>query len=115
MNAVVSSAFFSALCTAGAMVYAQPGYAAQCEHVGTNGMVTMLLCPEGLSIDEMIQEGRTICGDRRPCGAWIWENEADLPAEAPASHDLLTERQVTSSRGVWMHEHDRFFAIAPQP
>ena len=41
-----------------------------CEKKGENGMVTMLLCPEGLSQEQMAAEGRAACGDRKPCGAW---------------------------------------------
>ena len=93
---------------------AEDEYAPVCEHKGSNGMVTMMLCPEGLKLEQLAKEGQMVCGDRKPCGVWIWENEADVPDEAPNSHDKLTEKQITSSRGVWMHEHQQFIEISEQ-
>lgn len=109
---VIMAMAFMAATAAAAM--AQDAYTPVCEHKGSNGMVTMLLCPEGLETDALISEGQAVCGDRKPCGAWIWENETDIPAEAPDSHDKLTEQQITSSRGVWMHEHNQFIEISEQ-
>ncbi|MEP1200456.1 hypothetical protein [Tateyamaria sp.] len=99
---------FSSTAVVGA---AQDTDAAQCVHKGTNEMVTMLLCPEGLDREMLVMEGKLVCGDRKPCGAWIWVREEDLPLEAPDSHDKLTEQQITSSLGVWMNEHDQLVTI----
>lgn len=76
----------------------------QCEMRGTNGMVTLLLCPEGLSNEDFVREGKLACGERKPCGAWIWTDEAQVPAEAPESHDKLPPEAIRSSHGVWMNE-----------
>lgn len=83
----------------------------QCETRGTNGMVTLVLCPEGLSNEDMAREGKLACGDRKPCGAWFWSDEAMVPAEAPASHDKLPPESIRASNGVWMNEMDQLVTL----
>lgn len=80
------------------------GYEPVCEGRGANGMVAMLLCPEGLSADNLAREGMAFCRETKPCGAWMWDDEAFVPAEAPDSHDKLPGDSVRAALGVWMNE-----------
>lgn len=48
---------------------AEEDYVPVCEIKGSNGMVTMLLCPEGLEAAALADEGRIACDERMPCGA----------------------------------------------
>ena len=86
-----------------------------CEARGTNGMVTLVLCPPGSSLEEMQQAGAAACGDRKLCGAWIWTDPADVPAEVPDGHDKLTPEQITSSSGVWSNETQEFITLDSVP
>lgn len=86
-------------------------YELQCEDKGTNGMVTLLLCPEGLSQEEFAQEGRAACGGRKPCGAWIWVDLAAVPAEAPDSHDKLPQAAVASAVAIWVNETQQLVVL----
>jgi hypothetical protein len=85
-----------------------------CEVKGKNGMVTLLLCPEGLDDVALAGEGKAACNGRLPCGAWIWENELDMPAETPDSHAKLSPEQITASRGVWMNELNQMVIIGKE-
>lgn len=76
----------------------------QCEMRGENGMVMLLLCPAGLSEEALANEGKAACGERMPCGAWIWTNEAMVPMVAPDSHDKLSASAVQSARAIWVNE-----------
>ena len=89
--------------------------ARQCETRGTNGMVTLLLCPEGLDAEGMAREGKLACGERKPCGAWIWTDPAVVPAEAPDSHDKLAPEAIKASHGVWMNELDKMIVLQATP
>ena len=82
-----------------------------CETRGVNGMVTLLLCPEGLSLEEFADEGRMACGDRLPCGAWIWTDENQVPLVAPSRHDELRANEVRSAKAIWMAEQNSLITL----
>ena len=76
----------------------------QCEAQDSSDIISIALCPEGLSQEELGQAGAEICGDRLPCGVWFWTDPADIPAEAPDNHDGLTKEQITSAHAVYVGE-----------
>jgi hypothetical protein len=96
--------FAKVLAAALALALPSTALAQACEMKGQNGMVTLVLCPAGLSPEAIAEEGKRICGDTMPCGAWVWTDAADVPAEAPDSHEKLTQAQITSAVAVWMNE-----------
>lgn len=73
--------------------------------------VSVLVCEGQFEEPALVAAGKAACGDRRPCGAWIWASAAEAPAEAPANHDGLTPEQVAAARGVWVAEDEMFIAI----
>lgn len=88
--------------------------AGQCSSEGSNGMVTAVLCPTGLDEAAWQEAGKAACGDRMPCGAWIWDDTANLPAEIPDSHDKLPGDSVKTALAIWMNERDQLIVIAKQ-
>jgi hypothetical protein len=82
-----------------------------CEEKGTNGMVTLLLCPQGMELETMMAEGRAACGDRKPCGAWIWVDPENIPEVAPDSHDKLPKESVQSAVAIWVNEDQRLITL----
>ena len=97
------------LCTLPAS--AEDAYRPVCVSKGHNAMVTLVLCPEGLSAADYAMEGKAICQDEKPCGAWFWTDAAVVPAEAPPSHDLLPQASVQAAHAVWMNERDQLVVI----
>jgi len=83
----------------------------ECEARGTNGMVTLVLCPAGLDEAALVVAGKAACGDRKPCGAWIWDDVANVPTETPERHDLLPKDSVTSALAIWVNEKDQLVKI----
>ena len=51
----------------------------------TNGMITLVICPEGLGAADLQVAGQAACEGREPCLAWIWDNPEVAPVTAPAS------------------------------
>lgn len=82
-----------------------------CEPRGTNGMVTVVLCQEGLDATTWQMAGEAACGDRKPCGAWIWDDEANLPIDIPDAHDKLPADSIRSALAVWMNEQDQLIVL----
>ncbi|MFC4671155.1 hypothetical protein ACFO5X_21575 [Seohaeicola nanhaiensis] len=96
-----------AICATGAAL-AQDS---QCEERGTNGMVTLVLCPQGSPVEVFQAAGSAACGERMPCGAWIWTDAADVPETAPDSHDKLTQSQVQSAKAIWINEKKQLIVL----
>ncbi|WP_108836969.1 hypothetical protein [Tateyamaria sp. Alg231-49] len=82
-----------------------------CENKGQNGMVTMLLCPTGLTTEALAGEGKLACGDRFPCGAWIWTNASDVPGQTPDSHEKLPQDAISAAIGIWVNEDNQLLTI----
>jgi hypothetical protein len=82
-----------------------------CALHGQSQFVSVLVCEGQFEEPALVAAGRAACGDRLPCGAWIWASAAEAPAEAPANHDGLTPDQVSAARGVWVAEDEMFIAI----
>jgi len=101
-----------AAATAPAM--AQDEYAPVCELKGTNGMVTMLLCPDGLEIEALAEEGRIACDGRKPCGAWIWTDVDAIPEEVPDSHDKLPKESIQQALAIWVNEKENLIALTKE-
>ena len=82
-----------------------------CEERGTNGMVTLVLCPQGLDTAAWKDAGVAACGMRKPCGAWIWDDVKNMPALAPDSHDKLSKAQVSSAVAIWVNEKQELITL----
>ncbi len=98
---------FAAICAGSVMAQEE----ASCEARGHNGMVTLVLCEPGLDEVAWKDAGVAACGDRLPCGAWIWEDESAMPAEAPDSHDKLEPEQVQSAVAIWVSEQEQLLTL----
>ncbi len=106
----------SVLSLAGAALFvtslaAQETGAGQCEQKAASEVISIVICPEDLSLEQLAGAGKTFCDKRLPCGAWIWSDQASAPEEAPENHDGLTKAQVTSAVGVWVAEQNQFISI----
>ncbi len=93
---------------------AQDDYTPVCEGKGSNGMVSMLLCPEGLNEDELAKEGRAICQERKPCGAWVWTDAAFIPLEAPDEHNKLPKESVRNALAIWVNEAEQLVSLTKE-
>ncbi len=88
-----------------------PELPAGCEMRGTNGMVTAVLCPAGLAGEDWKAAGEAACADRRPCGAWIWDDAAAIPATLPDSHDALPVEAITAAVAIWVAEDQSLITL----
>ena len=86
----------------------------QCKVHDRNEMVLVLLCPEGLEAEQLSEEGRAACNGERPCGAWVWTAEDDLPAVTPHSHDLLRPETIARATAIWVDEEQRLILLEKQ-
>lgn len=100
--------------TAIALLAASPLVAqdSQCTAKGSNGMVTLVLCPEGLDNAALRDAGIAACEGRKPCGAWIWDDAQAMPRTAPDSHEKLTKAEIGSAIAVWVNDADQLILLS---
>lgn len=94
-------------------VAAQETDAGVCQQNSATKIISVLICPAKVSLEEMVEAGKAACGERLPSGAWVWSDAEAAPATAPENHAGLTEAQVTGSKGVWVAEKSQFVSIEP--
>ena len=80
----------------------------------TNGMITLVICPEGLGAADLQVAGQAACEGREPCLAWIWDNPEVAPVTAPATSEGLGGEALAAARAVWVHD-DRQLISMEQP
>ena len=90
---------------------AQEAGVEQCEQAAASQIISIVVCPKGLTAEQMAEAGKKICGERLPCGARSWSDPGAAPEVAPENHDGLTQAQVTSAMGVWVAEQEQFISI----
>jgi hypothetical protein len=49
-----------------------------------------------------------------PCGAWIWDESANVPLIAPDSHDKLSKKAVQTAKAIWVNETQSLMVIDKQ-
>ena len=74
-------------------------------------MLAGVLCPADLTIEELAEAGRLACEDRRPCGAWIWDNPEYVPAELPDAHDKLPKLSVQNALAIWVADKNEMIKL----
>ena len=99
------------IATSASPVFAQDN---TCEAKGTNGMVTLVLCPPGLDQEAWKAAGEAACGTRKPCGAWIWDEVSNVPLITPDSHDKLPKNAVRSAKAIWVNEQESLMVLDKQ-
>jgi hypothetical protein len=88
--------------------------AADCAVRDTTGMITLVVCPENLSMDELRLVGEAACDGRDPCLAWIWDDPAVVPEEAPETSEGLGGEALAAARAVWV-QYDRQLISMSEP
>lgn len=102
---IALAVFFTA---SGSSVLAQENL---CEPKGSNGMVTLVLCPAGLDQTAWKDAGVAACDERMPCGAWIYEDATAMPETAPERHDLLKPEEVRAAKAIWINERSELMVL----
>lgn len=106
----------SRMITAAALVLASTAMAGaqsaeDCTVRDSSEWISVVICPAGLTLEQLREAGTAACGDRLPCGAWIWADADAAPEAAPENHDGLTQDQVAAASGVWVAEDQTLIQI----
>jgi hypothetical protein len=88
--------------------------AAGCTVRDTTGMITLVICPEGLGMDALRAAGEAACDGRELCLAWIWDDPEVVPDEAPETSEGLGGEALAAARAVWV-QYDRQLISMEEP
>ena len=97
------------------LIYSDVAWAAESECLvrDQNELVTVVICPAGLSQLEWHDAGVTACGARKPCAAWIWDDPQKAPEVAPPTPTELSRDEIVSSVAIWDNETGKLIMISP--
>lgn len=90
-----------------------PEMPAYCTVQDASEFIRIAVCEDpSYGEEEFVAAGRAACGERLPCGTWIWRDAENAPEKAPDNHDGLTQAQITSAQAVWVAEKGSLISIA---
>ena len=87
---------------------------ADCTVRDTTGMITLVICPEGLRAADLQLAGQAACDGREPCLAWIWDDPELAPEVAPETSEGLGGEALAAALAVWVQD-DRQLISMEQP
>lgn len=73
--------------------------------------VAVVVCPPNTAQAELRAAGMAACKDRTVCNAWIWEDAAKAPAQAPAVDKDLPKATAGAARAVWIHDGQQLMEL----
>ena len=83
-----------------------------CDVVASKLGLIVLVCPEGLSEEELQAAGQKACGPTMwVCNAWIWDDAAAAPADVPLGNNNLDEAAVKQAVAVWVNDAQSLIKI----
>lgn len=110
IKATASAATFIVLATCAAAEDTKTEIA-DCVPLDETTPIKIALCQGEFTLETLARAARNICEGERPCGVWMWDNQANMPEKAPENHDLLTPEQIQSALAVWDHQSGQMVAI----
>lgn len=85
--------------------------APQCTVRDRSEAVVLLVCPPGLSREQLRQAGESACGSNALCSAWMWDDAAKAPEKAPPLADGLAKDDILSSIAIWDNDGKQLIMI----
>ena len=84
---------------------------ADCTVRDSTGMITLVICPEGLRAADLQLAGQAACDGREPCLAWIWDDPEVVPSEAPATSEGLGGDALAAALAVWVQDDGQLISM----
>jgi hypothetical protein len=84
---------------------------ADCTVRDSTGMITLVVCPEGLGTADLQIAGEAACDGREPCAAWIWDNPEVVPETAPATSEELGGEALAAALAVWVQDERQLISM----
>lgn len=86
----------------------------RCEFRGREAGAAVVVCPPGLSDEDLRLIGRVACQGAGHCTAWFWEDGGLAPAEPPTADRPMTVAQADAALAIYIAETARLCRAMPQ-
>jgi hypothetical protein len=86
----------------------------RCEFRGKLDGVAVVVCPPGLSDEQLRLIGRRACFGQRDCTAWFWDDPANAPEMPPAVERPMSETQADAALAIYIASMDRLCRAMPE-
>ena len=86
----------------------------RCEFRGRDAGAAVVVCPPGLSDDDLRLIGRVACQSAEKCTAWFWDDPRLAPTAPPTVDQPMTAEQADAALAIYIAETARLCRAAPQ-
>lgn len=83
-----------------------------CEVVRESSAVVLMTCPDQSDVAIWQEAGKSACGIRTFCNAWIWLSADDVPAVAPEKDAGLPRELTARAAAVWANDSGTLLKIS---
>ncbi|MFO1074450.1 MAG: hypothetical protein U1E17_17550 [Geminicoccaceae bacterium] len=84
----------------------------RCEFRGRDAGAAVVVCPRGLSDDELRLIGRVACQGAGQCTAWFWDDASLAPTAPPTVDRPMTAEQADAALAIYIAETTRLCRAA---
>jgi len=91
------------------------GGKSKCTARSAEGTIRVLICPPGLSKEEMKVAGEEACGIQVLCNAWIWDSGSAAPKNVPGKDADIAPEVAGDAVAVWANDVKSLMLIKKVP
>jgi hypothetical protein len=92
-----------------------PAGKSKCTVRDSEGTIRVLICPPGLSQEEMRVAGEEACGVQVLCNAWMWDAGSAAPQNAPSRDADIDPTVAGNAVAVWANDVKTLMMIKKVP
>lgn len=92
---------------------AQEKTPAACEVRSRSEALAVLVCQPRLDEAALVAAGKSACGTRVQCNAWMWDDASKAPAKAPARDADMQKAVAAAAIGIWANDRQVFVRVRP--
>jgi hypothetical protein len=84
-----------------------------CQVRSRSEALAVLVCQPKLDEAALVTAGKSACGTRVQCNAWMWDDASKAPAKAPARDAAMPKDAAAAAIGIWTNDAQAFVRIRP--
>ena len=83
-----------------------------CTRNGPKGILNVAVCKPGLTTKQQATSAAAICEEQLACIVWLWDDAGKAPSAPPENSQDLTQEQINSAIGVWIHNSKKLITLS---
>jgi hypothetical protein len=82
-----------------------------CEVRSRSEAIAVLVCQPDLEEAALVAAGKSACGTRVPCNAWMWDDASKAPEKAPVRDADIPKTTAAAAIGIWANDTKVFVRV----